>query len=143
MINFSIALAIHLFICIAIVDFGLQLPWDFDTAVYIQIVFCCCCINFKCVSNIPHLYSPLLKVAGLSVSFVTLTTLFLSVFLVGFIVPRTLSSLDSGDHFFFYIKKVFGYFLFKCFLRSFLSILSFLDPYNVNIGAFNVAPDIS
>ena len=32
------------------------------------------------------------------------------VFLVGFIVPKTLSSLDLGDHFFFYIKKVLAIF---------------------------------
>ena len=33
--------------------------------------------------------------------------------------------------------------LFKYFLRSFLSLSSFWDPYNANVGEFNVVPEVS
>jgi len=33
--------------------------------------------------------------------------------------------------------------LFKYFLRSFLSLFSFWDPYNANVGEFNVVPEVS
>ena len=54
-----------------------------------------------------------------------------------------LCSLDLVDYFFFHVWEVFSYYLFKCFLRSFLSLLSFWGPYNANVGAFNVFPEVS
>ena len=42
-----------------------------------------------------------------------------------------------------FLREVFGYHLFKYFLRPFLSLISFWDPYDANVGAFNVVPDVS
>jgi hypothetical protein len=36
----------------------------------------------------------------------------------------------------------FSYYPFKYFLRSFLSLFSFWDPYNGNTGAFNVVREV-
>ena len=54
---------------------------------------------------------------------------------------NSLQFLDMVDYFLSCIRKVFSYFLFKYFLRSFLSLS--LGPYNVNDGAFNVVPEVS
>jgi len=40
------------------------------------------------------------------------------------------------------IREVFSYYLFKYFIRSFLSLFSFWDPYNANIGVFNVVLEV-
>ena len=51
--------------------------------------------------------------------------------------------LDMVDYFLSPVREVFSYYLFKFFLGS-LSLSSlFRDRYNVNIGAFNVAPEVS
>ena len=47
------------------------------------------------------------------------------------------------DCFLSHVWQVFSYYVFKYFLRSFLSIFSFWDPYNANVGAFNVVPEVS
>ena len=39
--------------------------------------------------------------------------------------------------------SIFGYYLFKYFLRPSLSFFSFWDPCNVNVGAFNIDPEVS
>ena len=62
----------------------------------------------------------------------------LSVFLLGFFLPGTLCFLDLLDYFLSRVREVFRYYLFKYFLRSFLSLFSFWDPYNVNVSVFNV-----
>ena len=38
---------------------------------------------------------------------------------------------------------VFNYNLFKYFLRPFLLLFFFWDPYNSNVGVFNVVPKVS
>ena len=50
----------------------------------------------------------------------------------------SLSFLDLGDCILSYVRDVFSYYLFRYFLRFILSLFSFWDPYNVNVGAFNV-----
>ena len=77
-----------------------------------------------------------------SLIFVNLITMCLDVFLLGFILPGTLRSLDLGGYFFSHVREVFDYNLFKYFLGSFLSLFSFWDPYNVNVGVFNVVPEV-
>ena len=44
--------------------------------------------------------------------------------------------LDLVDYFLSHVWEVFSYYIFKYFLRSSVSLFSFLDPYNVNIGVF-------
>ena len=51
--------------------------------------------------------------------------------------------LDLGGYFLSHVKEVFVCNLFKYFLGSFLSLFSFWDPYNANVGAFNVVPEVS
>ena len=41
--------------------------------------------------------------------------------------------LDLVDSFLSHVREVFSYYLFKCFLRSFLSLFSFQDPYDANV----------
>ena len=60
------------------------------------------------------------------------------VFLLGFILYGTLHFLDLGDYFLFYVREVFNSNLFRYFLRPFLFLVFFWDPYNSNVGAFNV-----
>ena len=61
----------------------------------------------------------------------------LGVFLLEFILYRTLYFLDLFDYFLFYAGEIFNYDLFKNFLISFLFFLFFPDPYNLNVGAFD------
>ena len=49
-------------------------------------------------------------------------------------------TLDLVDYFLSHVREVFSYYLFNYFLRSFLSLFSFWDLYNANVGVFNVAP---
>ena len=51
--------------------------------------------------------------------------------------------LDLVDYFLSPVMEVFSYCLFKYFLGSLSLSSPFRDPYNVNIGAFNVAPEVS
>ena len=51
----------------------------------------------------------------------------------------SLHFLDLGDFFLIHVRKHFDYNHFKCFLRPFL----FWDPYNWNVCAFNVVPEVS
>ena len=66
------------------------------------------------------------------------------VFLLGFILPGTsLCFLYLIDYFLSHVWQVFSYYVFKYFLRFILSLFSFWDPYNANVGAFNVVPGVS
>ena len=75
--------------------------------------------------------------------FLSLTTMCLSVFLIGFILPGTLCFLDLVDYFLSHVREVFSYYLFKYFLRSLITLFSFWHSYNVNVGTFNVVPEVS
>ena len=67
----------------------------------------------------------------------------LSVFLFGFLWYGTLHFLDLIDSFFSQTEEVFDYNLFKKFLRPFLFLFFFWDPYNLNVGAFDIVPEVS
>ena len=51
----------------------------------------------------------------------------------------SLCFLDLVDYLPSHISEVFSYYLFKYFLRSFLSSFSFWDPCNENVGAFKLS----
>ena len=55
----------------------------------------------------------------------------------------SLCFLDLAEYFFSYAREVFSYYLFECLLKSVLSLFSFWDPYNANVGAFNVVSEVS
>ena len=75
--------------------------------------------------------------------FDSLIDMCLGVFLLGFILYGTLHFLDLIDYFLSRIREVFKYNLFKYFLIPFLFLFFFWDPYNSNVGAFNVLPEVS
>ena len=54
----------------------------------------------------------------------------------------SLCFLDLVDYFLSHVGEAFSCYLFKYFLGSFLSFFSW-DPYNVNVDAFNVVPEVS
>ena len=78
----------------------------------------------------------------LSLIFISLITMCLGAFFLGFILPGTLCFLNLVDYFLSHVWDVFSYYLFKYFLRSFLYLFSFWDPYNTYVGTFNVFPEV-
>ena len=50
--------------------------------------------------------------------------------------------LDLGDYFLSHVKGFFYYNPLKYFLISFLFLLFFWSPYNSNVGALNVIPEV-
>ena len=57
------------FMCVSIVDFWFAvLMWFFYNILDMnKIVLSCWCLNFTCISNILHWYSPLLTIAGFDI----------------------------------------------------------------------------
>ena len=53
----------------------------------------------------------------------------------------SLGFLDLGDYFLPHVREVFNYYLLKYFLMSFLFV--FWDSYVLNVGAFNIALEVS
>ena len=51
--------------------------------------------------------------------------------------------LDLVDYFLSHVREFFSYYLFKYFLRCFFSLFYFWDPYKVNVGVFDVVPEVS
>ena len=49
-----------------------------------------------------------------------------------------LSAFAGIDYFLSHIQEVFNYNLFKYFLSPFLFLFFFCDPYNSNVGMFNI-----
>ena len=81
---------------------------------------------------------------SLSLIFVSLITMRLGIFLLWFILPGTLcASWTWVAISFLMLGKFFDYNLFEYFLGSFLSLFSFWEPYNANVVAFNVVPEVS
>ena len=55
----------------------------------------------------------------------------------------SLHFLDLIDDSLSHVREVFNYNLFKYFLRPFLFLFFFWDPYNSNVGVFNVVSEVS
>ena len=92
-----------------------------------------CCFSLVALNNF-----------SLSLIFVSLISMCLGMFLLGFIMYGTLwASWDLSDYFLPRIREVFDCNLFEYFLRSFLFYFFFWDPYNANAGVFNVVPEVS
>ena len=72
--------------------------------------------------------------------FVSLITVCLGMFLLGFILYGTLTLVpfDLIDYFLFHVLEIFNYNLFKNFI-----FLFFWVPYNSNVGAFVIVPEVS
>ena len=54
-----------------------------------------------------------------------------------------LSMLPGLECFLSHVREILGYNLFHYFLRTILFLFSFWDPYDANVGAFNVVPEVS
>ena len=88
-------------------------------------------------------FSPIaFSILSLSFIFVSLITKCLSLFLFGFILPDILCFLDMVNYFPFPCQRRFWILLFQI-SSQVLSLFSFWDPYNVNVGVFNVVPQFS
>ena len=74
---------------------------------------------------------------------VNLITMCLSVFLLGFILCGTLCTSWTSVTFSFPMLWKISATISTYFLRSFLSLCSFWNPYNVIVGPFNVGPEVS
>ena len=81
------------------------------------------------------------NILSLCLVFVSLISIFLGVFLLGFILYGTLCLLDL-DYFLFHVGEIFNYNLFKNFLIPFI-FLFFWDPYKSNVCAFDIVPEVS
>ena len=57
----------------------------------------------------------------------------------------SLGFLDLGDYFLFHFRAIFNYYLLKYFFMVFLLFLFvfFWDSYDLNVGAFNIVPEVS
>ena len=64
-------------------------------------------------------------------------------FLLGFILYRTLCLLDLIDYFLLHVGEIFNYDLFKHFLIPFLFLFVLWDSYNSNVGVFDIIPAVS
>ena len=67
----------------------------------------------------------------------------LNVFLLGFMLWGTLFTSWTWLTFLSHIGEVFNYNFFKSFLNYFLFFFLLWDPYNSNVGIFNIVPKIS
>ena len=83
------------------------------------------------------------NIFSLNLIFVSLINKCLSIFLPGFIQCGTLHFLDLHGYFLSHIREIFYYNLFKYFLRPFLFLFFFWDPYNLNVGVFNIVSEAS
>ena len=55
----------------------------------------------------------------------------------------SLCFLDLIDYSLFHVGEIFNHNLFKNFLIPFLFLVFFWDPYNLNVGAFDIVPEVS
>jgi len=55
----------------------------------------------------------------------------------------SLGFLDLGGYFLPHFREVFNYYLLKYFLMALLFVFFFWDSYDSNVGAFNIALEVS
>ena len=86
----------------------------------------------------------LIFILSLSLIFVSLITMCLSVFLLGFILPGTLCASWTWVTISFPMLGKFSTIISSnIFSELFCSLFSFWDPYNVNVGVFHLVPELS
>ena len=83
------------------------------------------------------------NILSLCLVFVSLISMCLGMFLLGFILHGTLGLLDLIAYLLFHVGEVFNYNLFKNFLIPFLFLSFFWDPYNLNVCAFDMVLEVS
>ena len=55
----------------------------------------------------------------------------------------SLGFLDLGDYFLPHFREIFNYYLLKYFLMVFLLVFLFWDSYDLNVGVFDIVPEVS
>ena len=55
----------------------------------------------------------------------------------------SLGFLDLGGYFLPHFKEVFNYYLLKYFVMAFPFVFFFREPYNANVGAFDIVSEVS
>jgi len=83
-------------------------------------------------------FLPAFNILSLCLVFVSLISMCLGMFLLGFILYGTLCLFNLIDHFLSHVGENFKYNLFKNFLIPFLFLFFFCNPYNSNVGAFDM-----
>ena len=84
------------------------------------------------------------NILSLCLVLVSLMNMCLGMFLFGFILCGTLcASWTWLTYLLFHVGELFKYHLFKNFLILFLFLFFFWDPYNSNVNAFDIAPEVS
>ena len=58
-------------------------------------------------------------------------------------VQDSLHLLDLIDYFLFHVGEIFNYNLFKTFFIPFLFLFLFWYPYSLNVGVFDIVPEVS
>ena len=106
--------------------------WSANTLMGVPLYVTCC---FSLVA---------FNILSLSLIFVSLITMCLSVFLLGFILPGTLCDSWTWFTISYLIYGNFQVLSLQIFSQVLsLSLFSFWDPYNANVGAFNVVSEVS
>ena len=82
------------------------------------------------------------NILSLCLIFVSLISMCLGMFLLEFILYGTLCLLDLIDYFLFQVGGIFNYNLFKNFLIPFLFLFFIWDPYNSNVGEFDIVLEV-
>ena len=90
-----------------------------------------------------HFSVDALNVLSLSLIFISLNTMCLSVFLFLFILPKILCSSWTWLTISLPILRTFSASISSNIFSGPLSFFSFRDPGNGNVGAFNVVPEVS
>ena len=80
---------------------------------------------------------------SLSLIFVSLITMCLSVFLLEFILTGPLCASWTWVALSFPVLGKFSTIISSNICSGLFSLSSFWDPYNVNVGAFNIVPEVS
>ena len=93
------------------------------------------------VEGISCFFLAAFNISSLYLIFNSLINMYLSIFLLRFILCGTLCFLDSSIYFLSHDREIFDYGLFKYFFRPFFFF--FWDLYNLNVCVFNVAPEVT
>ena len=85
----------------------------------------------------------LFNICSLCLTFVSLINVCVRVFCLGYLVWVSLGFLDLAGYFPLHYGDTFNYYFLKYFLMPFLSVFFFWDSYDLNIGTFNIFPEVS
>jgi len=83
------------------------------------------------------------NICSLCSIFINLINMCLGAFHLVSPIWDSLGFLDLGGYFLHYFKEIFNYYLIKYFLMSFLFVFFCWDSYGLNVGAFNIVPEVS